>query len=189
MMILTTPRLRLEAFDDGHLDGLNELNADQEVMRYLTGRPESRAETQALIARVKSRWREVGYSWWTLFERETGAIVGAACLQNLRRESVAQPDPDHPLEIGWRLRRDRWGRGYASEAALAVGDWAFDALQPRELLAVCHPDNAASQGVMRRLGMRDDGVQRWYGQAMSTWRIAAGDWRDRRVQRLTDASR
>lgn len=184
MMILTTPRLRLEAFDDGHLDGLNALNSDVEVMRYLSGRPESRAETSALIARVKARWAEQGYSWWTLFERESGGIVGAACLQHLRRASSARPGADAPLEIGWRVRRDRWGRGYASEAALAIGDWAFDALQPRELLAVCHPGNRASMNVMRRLGMRDDGVQRWYGERMATWRVSAEDWRAARVRRL-----
>ncbi|HYP30622.1 MAG TPA: GNAT family N-acetyltransferase, partial [Burkholderiaceae bacterium] len=70
MTILTTARLRLEPMADAHLDGLNALNADPEVMRYISGQPETRAETQAIIERVKARWADVGYSWWTFFERD-----------------------------------------------------------------------------------------------------------------------
>jgi RimJ/RimL family protein N-acetyltransferase len=176
MAILVTTRLRLEPFADIHLDGLNALNGDPEVMRHISGRPETREETQAVIDRVKARWAAVGYSWWTFFERESGEIVGAGCMQNLRREAQPLPDPAAPLELGWRLRVDRWGRGYASEAASAIGDFAFDTLQPDELLAVCDPANTASARVMKRLGMRDRGLQRWYGKPLTTFGIAAAEW-------------
>ena len=63
MTVLITARLRLEPFEDHHLDGLNAMNADPEVMRYLTGRPETREETLAAIERVKARWAEWGFSW------------------------------------------------------------------------------------------------------------------------------
>src|SRR6266446_10257101 len=56
MTVPITARLRLEPFENGHLDGLNAMNADPEVMRYLTGRPETREETLAAIERVKARW-------------------------------------------------------------------------------------------------------------------------------------
>jgi RimJ/RimL family protein N-acetyltransferase len=177
MTILTTARLRLEPMADAHLDGLNALNADPEVMRYISGKPETREETQAVIAKVKDRWTAMGYSWWTFIEIDSGQIVGAGALQNLRREMQLLPDPACPLELGWRLRRDRWGRGYASEAAFAMGDWAFDAFRPDELLAVCEPANTASSSVMKRLGMRDLGLQRWYGKDMATFGITAEEWR------------
>jgi len=183
MTILTTLRLRLEPQDHAHLDGLNALNSDPEVMRYISGRPETREETRAIIERVKARWADVGYSWWTFFERDSGAIVGAGCVQNLRREASPHPDPEAPMELGWRLRRDRWGRGYASEAAFAMGDWAFDTFGPAELLAVCEPANTASSGVMKRLGMRDLGLQRWYGQEMATFGIGAAEWREQAAAR------
>jgi RimJ/RimL family protein N-acetyltransferase len=152
-------------------------------MRYISGRPETREETRAVIERVKRRWAEVGYSWWTFFERTTGEIVGAGCLQNLRRGSTPQPDPDCPMELGWRLRRDRWGRGYASEAGFAMGDFAFDAFRPDELLAVCDPANTASSGVMKRLGMHDRGLQHWYGKELATFGVAAAEWHANRTQR------
>jgi RimJ/RimL family protein N-acetyltransferase len=184
MTILTTARLRLEPMADAHLDGLNAMNADPEVMRYISGEAETREDTQAMIDRVKKRWAEFGYSWFTFFEIETGEIVGAGCVQNLRREASPNADPTCPLELGWRLRRDRHGRGYASEAAFAMGDWAFDTFEPPELLAVCDPANTASSNVMRRLGMHDRGLQRWYGKQMTTFGIAADEWRANKAARV-----
>ena len=158
MSTLATARLRLEPYRDEHLDGLNALNSDPEVMRYLSGQPETLDETRAII------------------ERESGEVVGAGCLQNLRREATPLPDPDCPLEIGWRLRRDRQGRGYASEAAHAIGDFAFERFQPDALMAVCHPDNVASANVMKRIGMQPQGLQHWYGKEVTTYQIDAAQW-------------
>jgi RimJ/RimL family protein N-acetyltransferase len=177
MTQLATRRLLLVPFSDDHLEGLHALNADPEVMRYLTGRPETREETQAVIARVKQRWATAGYSWWTFIERDSGEVVGAGALQNLRHDMTAEPDPACPLEIGWRLRRDRWKQGLASEAARAMAHHAFDGLKVDELYAVCDPANLASARVMQRLGMQDVGIQTWYGRSVATYRIDAGRWR------------
>eukprot|EP01137_Pigoraptor_chileana_P001627 Opistho-2@39522 len=102
MTILSTPRLRLEPMADAHFDQLHAINSDPAVMRYITGRPETPAQTREMIERVRARWVEWGFSWWSFFERETGEIIGAGCIQYLGR------DPAHPHEIGWRLRRDKW---------------------------------------------------------------------------------
>lgn len=153
------------------------MNADPEVMRYLSGgRPETLEETRAVIERVMNRWSELGYSWWAIIERETSELVGAGAIQNLRREATSVPDLACPLEIGWRLRRDRWGQGLAVEAARAMGDFAFKELKAGELLAVCDPSNTASANVMKRLGMQEVGVQRWYGKELLTYRIVADQW-------------
>ena len=185
MSTLTTARLRLEPYRDEHVDGLHALNSDPEVMRYLSGKPDTPDETRAIVERVKARWAEVGYSWWAFIERETGEIVGAGCLQNLRREATPLPDRACPLEIGWRLRRDAQGRGLATEAAIAIADFAFDVRRADELLAVCHPDNTASASVMARLGMRALGLQRWYGKDLTTYRIDAAQWRANAAKRRT----
>ena len=176
MTQLITPRLRLETYTDAHRDALNALNADPQVYRFLSGQPETLVETQAVIERVKARWAEVGYSWWALMDRASGELVGAGCLQNLRREMAPLPDPGCPLEIGWRLRRDCWGRGLATEAAVAIADFAFDARGADELLAVCIPENTASSGVMARIGMQARGLQRWYGREMTTYAVSRAQW-------------
>ena len=179
MTQLTTARLRLEPLADRHLDALNAVNSDPEVMRYLSGKPETREETMAMIERVKARWADTGYSWWAALTLDTGELVGAGALQNLRREMTLLPDPACPLEIGWRLGRAHWGRGLASEMALAICDFAFETLAPPELLAVCYPDNAASSAVMRRIGMESRGLQHWYGKALTTYQLTAAQWRAR----------
>ena len=185
MSILTTTRLRLEPYTDAHFEGLHAMNGDPEVARYLSGVPETREETLAVIDRVKVRWRDIGYGWWAFIDRESGALVGAGCLQNLRREMTPVPDLDCPLEIGWRLHRDAQGRGLATEAAFAIADFAFDVRRADELLAVCHPDNTSSASVMARLGMQHLGLQHWYGKELTTYRIDATQWRAKAVARKT----
>ena len=176
MTLLITARLRLAPFTDDHVDGLNTLNSDPEVMRYISGRAETRDETVAVVERVKQRWIEFGYSWWSFIERDSGEIVGAGALQNLRREASSAPDPSCPLEIGWRLRRDHWHRGLATEAARAIAGFAFDTIHADELYAVCDPDNIASASVMKRLGMQDRGLQTWYGKNLATYQTSARRW-------------
>jgi RimJ/RimL family protein N-acetyltransferase len=173
MTILTTERLRLVPFTDEHLDGLSVLNSDPEVMRYISGRSETRDETVVFVERVKQRWIEFGYSWWSFIEKDSGELIGAGALQNLRREAMASPDPTCPLEIGWRLRRDYWHKGMASEAARAIAGFAFDTVHADELYAVCHPDNVASINVMQRLGMQYTGLQTWYGKNLATYQTTA----------------
>jgi RimJ/RimL family protein N-acetyltransferase len=173
MTILSTARLRLVPFDDSHLDGLNALNGDPEVMRYLTGKPETREETIAVIERVKARWAEWGYSWWSFFEHDSGELIGAGCIQHLGRDKA------NPLEIGWRLRQDRWHRGLASESALAMAGFAFDTLNTPQLASVCHVDNAASAKVMRRLGMRYRGIERWYDMDVLAYEMTRAEWQAR----------
>jgi RimJ/RimL family protein N-acetyltransferase len=177
MTRLATPRLTLVPFCIEQLDGLSAMNADPEVMRYISGRPETRDETLAVVALVQRRWARFGYSWWSFIETASGEIVGAGAIQNLRREQAPEPDPACPLEIGWRLRRDRWHRGIATEAAQAMAGFAFDTLRAEELHAVCDPGNLASARVMQRLGMRDGGLQTWYGKRLTTYSIDALQWR------------
>lgn len=179
---LMTERLRLVPCIDDHLDGLNAMNSDPEVMRYITGRPESRADTQAMIERVKARWAKWGYSWWTILELQSEEIVGAGCIQNLRREGP-EPDPNCPLEIGWRVRRDRWGQGIATEAARVMAAFAFTQLEAGTLYAVCQPENAASIAVMLKLGMHYRGMEDWYAQKVAAYEMTAEDWRTARASR------
>jgi RimJ/RimL family protein N-acetyltransferase len=170
MTILTTPRLRLEPITDAHLEGLHAINSDPEVMRYITGKPETCEETQAMVDRVKARWAEWGYSWWAFIEIDTHELIGMGCIQHLARDKA------NPLEIGWRLRGDKRHQGFASEAAKRMAAFAFDTLQAPQLLAVCDPDNTASSQVMKRLGMRYRGVEHWYDFDCAVYEMAADEW-------------
>ena len=170
MTILASTRLRYEPMSDAHFDGLAAMNADPEVMRYISGRAETPDETRAMIARVRTRWDEWGYGWWTLLDAATGEVVGAGGIQHLGRDRA------NPHEIGWRLRRASWGQGLATEAARTLAAHAFDVLDAPLLCAVRHPDNAASQRVMDKLGMRFTGMEDWDGARVPVHALARDAW-------------
>ena len=156
-MDLETARLRLEPFNESHYEGLRVMDNDPSVMRYINkGIVKTPEETWESIRRVKSRWENYGYSWWTIKEKASGAIVGAACLQHLANVEGA------PLEIGWRLVPEQNGKGYATEAAKAIIDFAAEQTGATYLVAVADPENLPSQRVMQRLGMTYKAIERHY---------------------------
>lgn len=156
-MDLETPRLKLEPYDDSHYEGLRVMDSDAGVMRYITGgivkTPE---ETWEGIRRVQSRWDKYNFSWWAIKEKSFGVIVGAACLQHLANVDGA------PLEIGWRLVPEHNGKGYATEAAQAIVDYAAEQVGATYLVAVADPENIPSQRVMQRLGMTYKAIEQHY---------------------------
>ncbi|QJE01748.1 GNAT family N-acetyltransferase [Massilia forsythiae] len=170
MTVLRTERLRFEPFDDSHVDGLHAMNRDPDVQRYLLGRPETIDETRASVARVRTRRAALGYGWWAFIEAASGELVGAGCVQHLGHERA------NPLEIGWRLRRDRWGLGLASEAAHELARFAFAELDAPLVCAIRHPDNLASRRVMDKLGMRYIGLEEQHGEQVALHRLLRADW-------------
>ncbi|WP_300754520.1 GNAT family N-acetyltransferase [Janthinobacterium sp.] len=166
MTVLHTARLRLEPITEAHYERMRVLNTDPEVMTYLNaGQPEAEEKTRMAVERTKQRWLEWGYSWWALIRIEDGVLVGMACLQHL------DGDRNQPHEIGWRLARAGWGQGYASEAAEAIVAHAFGVVKAPEVVAVAHPDNAASIKVMTRLGMQYVGRGVHYGLESVVYRL------------------
>ena len=181
MTILTTARLRFEPMNDSHLQGLHQVNRDPEVMRYITGRGDTLEDTQKMIDTVKERWVRFGYSWWCFIEQDSEEVIGAGCIQHLGRERA------NPLETGWRLRRDKWGQGFASEAANRMAAYAFDTLEGELLCAVCDPANTASSNVMQKLGMQYRGIERWYDLDMARYDMSRADWQQRQSAGKQDA--
>lgn len=170
MTILHTQRLRLEPLNDSHFDGLYAINRFPEVMRYITGTPDTPELTQAMIERAKIKWLERGHSWWACIDRESGTMVGTGCVQHI------EYNPNNPLELGWRLHPDQWGKGYASEAAREMTRFAFETLNAQLLCAVCHQENADSATVMKRLGMSFIGIEHWYEMDVALYGMSRAKW-------------
>lgn len=180
MTVLHTTRMRLEPIAEQHLDGLDAMDRLPEVLRYISGKPATREQTAAWIASVQRCWAAWSTSWWALIELSSGRLAGAGCVQHARREAALPAELEslrrNPLEIGWRLHPDFWRRGLASEAAKRMSAFAFESLSAPELIATCHPDNAASIRVMDRLGMQFRGVEIWYGEPSLTYVVSREDW-------------
>ena len=146
-----TARLRLEPWDRReHAAGLAAVNADPEVMEFINGgAPLTRVESRVMSDRVAEHWRTYGFGLWAAIEAETGRMVGYAGLSH----PSWLPGWERKVEVGWRLRRDAWGHGYATEAGLAAVDYGVDRLALRELISLIHPENRRSVAVARRLGL------------------------------------
>ena len=149
---LHTERLLLRQWRLEDLPLFAALNADPEVMAHFpaTLRPD---ESDAFAERIRGLIAEHGWGFWAVERKADGAFLGFVGLH--------QPDdlPFAPCtELGWRLARPFWGQGYATEAARACRDFAFEALGIEELVAFTAVGNARSQAVMRRLGMVEDGL-------------------------------
>jgi RimJ/RimL family protein N-acetyltransferase len=119
------------------------------VMRWLGGVCDG-AKRDAAQQRLLSYEREHGHTFWCVERRGDGAILGFC---GLKRSNQAG-GPLGMMEVGWRLREDAWGRGYAKETATASLDLAFDRFDAEEVIAMTVQRNTASWGLMERLGMR-----------------------------------
>jgi RimJ/RimL family protein N-acetyltransferase len=165
--LLRTGRLRLRAWtaEPADLDRLTDLYGRPEVTRWLGGPPSIPAPE------LVQRWARVHrlnqlHGCWAIDPLDGGPPAGTVLLKPL-------PNGVGEVEVGWHLHPDSWGRGYATEAARAVVDRAFDGGLP-EVYAVVRPGNAASLAVCRRLGMVYLGrLRRWYEVELEAFRLTA----------------
>lgn len=147
---LRTPRLHLRRLTADHMDDLVALDADPEVMRYISGgAANSRATYERELMPRMLAWDEHPFGFLAAYEDEV--FRGWFHL----RPSVAD---EAVLELGYRLQRAAWGRGLATEGARALVDYAFAELRHPAVDACAHPDNAGSIGVMKKCGMRFAGT-------------------------------
>jgi len=144
---LETARLILRRWRDSDADALAAMNADPEVMRYFPKRLD-RAESDAMLGRVREKWRKEGFSFAAV-EVKGGGFIG---FVGLNRSSFP-PHLAPCIEVGWRLARHAWGQGYAAEAARAGLGHGFGAMGLGEIVAFCVAGNDRSRAVMERLGM------------------------------------
>ena len=148
-MILETDRLLLREFRDDDDDALASFYADAEVMRWIgDGSTRPRDETARHIAHWQQQQHERGYSLWATTLRETGELVGRCGL------SDRVVDGEAGLEVAWLIGSPFWRRGYASEAARGIRDWAFGLPDIPRLIALIRPENRGSIRVAQLAGMR-----------------------------------
>jgi RimJ/RimL family protein N-acetyltransferase len=150
-VFLETERLRLRRLTDSDVENLVELDSDPEVMRYTTGgKPTSRhaIETGFLPAFLVYYQRYEGFGFWAAVERTTGEFLG---WFHFRPPEGAADDE---VELGYRLRRVAWGKGYATEGSLALIRKGFTELGVQRVTAAADRLNYASRRVMEKIGMR-----------------------------------
>jgi RimJ/RimL family protein N-acetyltransferase len=143
VLLIETERLRLRPMEMGDLDEFAALHADPEVTQFI--RPLGRAGAEERLRRDEGEWRERGHGLLAILDRESDAFLGRCGLKHW-------PQFDE-TELGWALRRDAWGHGYATEAARACVKWGFAELDVPYLTAMINPANVRSIRVAERLGL------------------------------------
>jgi RimJ/RimL family protein N-acetyltransferase len=148
--VAETARLRLRTWDFADRAEFTRLLNTPAVMRWLGGL-QSEADASAAYDRLDTYQREFGHTFWIVERKADGALLGFCGLKRINTPGAGPITGD--FEIGWRLREDAWGEGYAKEAAIASLDLAFERFNAPYVIALTVPDNVASQGLMKRLGM------------------------------------
>ena len=156
--ILETERLALREWRPEDAGALFELMGDAEVMRYVdVGRPwEDVGRVREWIGRLNESYRTRGFSRWAVVERDGGLAVGSCGFARLPWSGE--------IDFGYMFRRDRWGRGYASEITPAVLRLGFERFGFDEVVASIAPENAASRRVLEKLGFAYRGNEVMQGE-------------------------
>ena len=158
MTELETARLLLRSWREADLASYARICADPEVMRYLSGTMTRDQATQQM-ERWMRHWEEHGFGVWAAEEKASRAFIGFIGL--LYHEEW--PEGEHKTEVGWRLDHSFWGRGLATEGAIASLQQGFEELRLERVISIIHPKNVASRRVAEKAGLTLCGEPRFKG--------------------------
>ena len=174
-----TDRLRLEPIKAHHASDLWLVHNDDDVAPWYDGWKPSREEAQQRAEFMEHSWRVVGVHKWMAYDQSTGELIGRGGLSRTPmdddwaqlytflpeepwvKELLEGSEPSvhaNWLEVGWALRREFWGKGYASEIGRAALEFAFDDLGVQAVVSCTGRDNHRSRAVMERIGMPYAGI-------------------------------
>ena len=145
---IRTHRLLLRLWRDEDLAPFAALNADPRVMEHFP-KLLDRAESDAVAVRIRENFDRRGFGLWAVEVPGVADFIGFVGLSVPHFEAHFTPC----VEIGWRLARDHWGFGFASEAARAAVDFGFSQLELDQIVSFTVPANKRSRAVMERIGM------------------------------------
>ena len=179
--IATTDRLTLRDWrPEDRITFMEHLNSPA-VMRWLGGVQDD-ATYAAAFDRLDGYARDFGHTFWIVERRSDREMLGFCGLKRVNSQGAGAITGD--MEVGWRLREDAWGQGFAKEAAIASLDLAFDRFAAPHVVALTVAGNVGSWRLMERLGMTRrpdfDYVDPKYGADLNptiVYRIDAADWR------------
>ncbi len=178
-VVAETERLRLREWGDGDADQFYAVMNREPVMRWLGG-VQTPQEWRAAYDRIAGFTCDFGHTFWIVERKADGEMLGFCGLKRVNAPGASCPGD---FEIGWRLREDAWGQGFAREAAIASLDLAFARFAAPHVVALTVPGNRGSWGLMERLGMTRRGdldyVDPRFGPELNptiVYSITAGDW-------------
>ncbi len=164
---IETERLYLRQWQASDFAPFAEMNADPKVMEYFP-KLLTTSMSNTIAKKCQSLIDDNGWGFWAVSLKETDTFIGMVGLNNANADMPCSP----AVEIAWRLHNDYWGLGYATEAARASLNFAFDTLGLDEVVAFTAVINKRSQLVMERLGMTNTQEDFFHPMLESNHRLA-----------------
>ncbi len=149
---VTTQRLGLRKWVDTDLEPFAKMNRDKDVMKFFPALL-SENDTIGMIKRIKTHFDKNGFGLFAVDKIATGNFIGFTGFSIPTFESSFTPC----VEIGWRYKKDTWGQGFATEAAMACLHYGFDVLHFEKVVSFTSVLNTNSEKVMKRIGMEHAG--------------------------------
>ncbi|MFZ4057003.1 MAG: GNAT family N-acetyltransferase [Ferruginibacter sp.] len=173
-IFVETERLILREILLTDIEGMFELDSDPEVHQYLGNQPVTDKEKmKEVILFVQQQYKENGIGRWAVIEKSSNKFLGWSGLKLVKEMTNNQINY---YDLGYRLIRKYWGKGYATESAKAAMDYGFEHLQFNELFAMAHINNTASNKVLQKLGLQhqnsflyDNAMHHWYAIHKNEW--------------------
>jgi RimJ/RimL family protein N-acetyltransferase len=163
---IETERLFLRVYSPEDLDARHAIRNDPDIFQYFPPyyTPPTREKVAKAIALSIRRWQERGFGEFAVIERASGELIGYCGLMNL--------DNTEEIEIYYGFPKKFWGKGYATEAARAVLNFAFNEANLAQVVGVTNPKNTASQKVLQKIGLKYQGQIQCYQMDCSYFRIS-----------------
>jgi 3-dehydroquinate dehydratase/shikimate dehydrogenase len=149
--IIRTDRLVLRQWGNEDLEPFASMNADPRVREYFPGL-QTREESNHSVSLASNHIEKFGWGFWAASLAETGEFIGFIGLEDVYFQAEFVP----AVEIGWRLAFKYWGKGYATEGALACLRYGFETLKLNEIVSFTAVENTRSRAVMQKIGMHHD---------------------------------
>ena len=146
--IFRSERLGFRNWTDKDLADFAKINADLEVMEHFP-KSLSEKETMEFIERLKKHYDKNGFNYFATEILESGELIGFIGLAYQDYNTDFTP----AVDIGWRLKKSAWGKGYATEGAIRCLDFAFNELNLKKVISTCTENNYKSEHVMKKIGM------------------------------------
>jgi ribosomal-protein-alanine N-acetyltransferase len=182
--ICETERLLIREVQPLDVEGFFEMDSDPEVHRFLGNRPiESGMQAANIIEHIMDQYKNNGYGRWAVILKETLEFIGWA---GFKLEPNTVNGHANYCDFGYRFKRKHWGRGFATESALATLDYGLKEMKFSEVFAAAHVDNTASNKILKRLGFAFSEAFEYDGSTHNWYELKATDWMKRAKPKILD---
>lgn len=169
-----TERLILREIVPSDKEGMFELDADPEVHRYLGNQPvKDMEQVTEIIKYIRRQYVDYGIGRWAIVEKETNSFIG---WSGLKFNTEPINNRVNYYDVGYRLIKRYWGKGFAAESAKPALDYGFEKIKLTEIIGIADVRNTASRKVLEKIGLHYTGKFDLEGDQHDWLRITLDNW-------------